>query len=251
MLEIADVTVRFGGVLALDRLSFSAQEGRVCALIGPNGAGKTTLFNVVSRVCAPESGRVVFAGQDLLRRRRHRILGLGAARTFQNLALWPSMSVRENVMTGAHIHASAGLLRSGLRLRTRGEEQRLAREADELLASLDLAEHADHPATGLPFGTLKRVELARALMGRPRLLLLDEPAGGLTHPEVDELVLLLRGIVAEHALTVLLVEHHMGMIMRLSDQVVVLDSGRKIADGPPDEVRNDERVVAAYLGAQA
>jgi branched-chain amino acid transport system ATP-binding protein len=251
MLDVRHVSLHFGGVRALSDLSFSVSEGGICALIGPNGAGKTTLFNVVSRVYAPTGGEVSFDGVDLLARRRHQVMRLGIARTFQNLALWPTMTVRENVMVGAHCRSRATILTSALRLRTRAEERELRAQADEVLERLGIVEHADHPATDLPFGTLKRVELARALMPRPRLLLLDEPAGGLTHFEVDALADLIQEIAEVDGLTVLLVEHHMGMIMRLSRQVVVLDSGTKIAEGTPAEVRRDERVVAAYLGVPA
>ncbi|MCW2757140.1 MAG: transporter related protein [Nocardioidaceae bacterium] len=251
MLEISKVSLHFGGIRALDDLSLSVDQGGICALIGPNGAGKTSLFNVVSRVYSPSAGSVTYEGRDLLAEPRHRIMRLGIARTFQNLALWPSMTVRENVMVGGHGHARGTILTAALRLGTRSEEARLGAEADAVLERVGIDRYADHDATDLPFGTLKRVELARALMGSPRLLLLDEPAGGLTHAEVDSLADLIRDIAVERNLTVLLVEHHMGMIMRLSRQVVVLDRGTKIADGTPDEVRRDARVVAAYLGVPA
>jgi len=251
MLEVAGVSLRFGGVKALNDLSFSVSEGGICALIGPNGAGKTSLFNVVSRVYTPTSGSVTFVGRDLLRRSRHRIMREGIARTFQNLALWPSMSVRENVMVGAHATGRATMLTSALRLGSRAEERRLVREADEAMELVGIADVADHPARDLPFGTLKRVELARAVISKPRLLLLDEPAGGLTHGEVDDLADLIAQLAGSLNVTVLLVEHHMGMIMRLSRQVVVLDSGAKIAEGTPDEVRSNERVISAYLGVPA
>ena len=187
ILDVADVSVRFGGITALDRASFSVEQGQICGLIGPNGAGKTTLFNVISRIYDPTSGSITFDGQDILRTRPHRISDLGIYRTFQNLALWPGMTVLENVMVGAHSGMKANFVTAPLRLGTRGEERRTAVRCFELLQRLGLAEIAFQPAAGLPFGTLKRVEIARALAGDPKLLMFDEPAGGLNHSEVDEL----------------------------------------------------------------
>ncbi len=248
-LSVTDLVVRFGGVTALDGVSFAVRPGQVCGLIGPNGAGKTTLFNCVSRLVRPRSGRVEVAGQDLLALPAHRIARLGVARTFQHLGLVASLSVRDNVMLGA-AGGSAGFLGAAFRSPAVRARERAHRErADAVLERLGLAAVATHPAAGLPYGTLKRVELARALAADPRLLMLDEPASGLSHSEVDELAALIEDVRGDT--TVLLVEHHMGMVMRLSHTVVVLDFGRRIATGTPDEVRADPAVLAAYLGTAA
>jgi branched-chain amino acid transport system ATP-binding protein len=249
LLQISGVGMRFGGIVALDEVTFSIAKGRIVGLIGPNGAGKTTLFNCLSRLYRPGRGDIVFNGQSLRRCAPSDMAGLGVGRTFQASTLFSSMSVLDNVKVGAHARGRNNPLTDALTLpASRAEEHEFDATARTMLAFVGLANTASRQAASLSLGARKRVELARALAGKPMLLLLDEPAGGLNHEEVAELGALIRSIRDQLGITVLLVEHHMGLVMSLSDQVVVLNFGRVIADGPPEAVQGNPAVTEAYLG---
>jgi len=249
LLEVAGVGMRFGGIIALDEVTFSVARGRIVGLIGPNGAGKTTLFNCLSRLYRPARGDIRLDGRTLRQCSPSDIAALGIGRTFQASTLFASMSVLDNVKVGAHARGNSGPLVDAFTLpSTRSEEREFDETARAMLAFVGLETMAERPAASLSLGARKRVELARALASTPALLLLDEPAGGLNHEEVADLGALIRAIRDRLGITVLLVEHHMGLVMSLSDQVVVLNFGRVIADGPPEAVRGNPAVTEAYLG---
>jgi branched-chain amino acid transport system ATP-binding protein len=249
LLAVRNIAVRFGGIVALEDVSFDLRRGQLLGLIGPNGAGKTTLFNCLSRHYTPARGEILFEGESILGRPPHRIAEIGISRTFQNLAPFANMTVLDNVRVGAHSRSRSDIVSDALRLPwVVRQDQALEHTAFELLDYFGLGDVAHLRVTEIPFGLQRQVELARALAIRPKLLLLDEPAGGLNHQEIGSLGSLIQRIRDERQVTVLLVEHHMSLVMSICDRVVALDFGRKIAEGAPEEVQNNADVIRAYLG---
>jgi len=249
LLAVRAMTVRFGGVVAINALDMNVEEGQIFALVGPNGAGKTTLLNCVSGFVQPSAGDILFAGESLLSLGRHRRAARGIARTFQNVQLFASMTVLDNLVTAQHAHLRAGLLAGMLPFGRSPREDRQAREqAHETLALLGLDQYADALAGALPFGVQKMVGVARAMVLKPRLLLLDEPAAGMPHNEVEQMASSLRRWRDELKMTLLLIEHNMPLVQSVADTVCVLDYGRKLAEGSPRSVLADPTVLEAYLG---
>ena len=251
LLSVRELSLQFGGIRALQQASFDVPAGSICGLIGPNGAGKTSLFNCLSRLYEPSGGRIEFRGQPITRVPPHRIARLGIGRTFQNLALFRTLSVLDNIRIGRHCRSRGGFVANALRLPfVRQERAQTLQHAHALIEFLGLQPVAQERVSDLPFGTQKRVELGRALAGEPTLLLLDEPACGLNHEEVERLGALILKIRDDLHITVLLVEHHMGLVMGISDHLVALNFGRVLAEGRPQAVASHPEVVTAYLGAE-
>ena len=251
LLEVRELSKAFGGVMAVQNVSFCVDAGVVHSVIGPNGAGKTTLFNLITGVYTPSGGDILLDGEPIAGRAPHLLARQGMARTFQNLQVCMNMTARENVMVGAHLALDRNLIKGMLRWPAlRRADAALREQAAELMAYVGLAAYVDRAAGAMPYGALKRLEIARALAARPRILFLDEPAAGLNPKETGEIDVLVRKI-ADGGITVVLVEHDMKMVMNISDRILVLDYGKKLAEGTAREVRRNPDVIAAYLGKAA
>ncbi|TFE28661.1 ABC transporter ATP-binding protein [Cohnella luojiensis] len=252
ILKVTNLVKRFGGLTAVDKVDFAFPKGKISAVIGPNGAGKTTFFNVITGIYQPDEGDIVLDGKSILNLKPHQITERGIARTFQNIRLFGSMTVLENVMVGMHIHLKAGLFGTLLRLPSnRAEENRSQEEAYRLLEYVGLETLLNEQANSLSYGAQRRLEIARALATQPKVLLLDEPAAGMNPRETVELIDLIKRIRQELDITIILIEHDMKLVMELSDYILVLDYGTKIAEGVPEEIRSNPRVIEAYLGKSA
>jgi branched-chain amino acid transport system ATP-binding protein len=248
MLEIINLKKYFGGITALNGISTIIEKGKITAIIGPNGAGKTTLFNIISGIYHPNAGKIIFEKKDITGIYSHQVCHLGITRTFQNLEIFHNMSVLENVMVGYHVGTSAEFISCMIHNRkVKAEEKEVRQRARKVLSLVNLSDRENHSSTSLAFGDQKRLELARALVSHPKLLLLDEPVAGLNMSETKEMASLILK-QKDFGLTILLVEHDMNLVMRISDKIIVLNYGEKIAEGPPLKIRNNEKVIAAYLG---
>ncbi len=251
ILKTENVVMQFGGVVAVDSLNIEVNEGEIVALIGPNGAGKTTAFNCITGVYTPTSGRVLFEGDNITGKSPDKITKLGIARTFQNIRLFKDLTVMENVLIAKHLHVNYNFLSATLRLpKALHGERQMKNECEELLERLGLTAVKNEISSSLPYGMQRHLEIARALATNPKLLLLDEPAAGMNPHETDELTAFIKTVKDDYHLTVFMIEHHMDLVMEISDRIYVLDFGQTIAKGTPDEIQNNDRVIQAYLGVQ-